>query len=342
MGMISAFDVKNPGTYAYVGGCRNVVWLVGRIVHVDQKNRTIYLTRQTDDTQPVTEGENLERTIPIYYTGNTILPSWVKPGNDIRTICHVYSRLWQPVRKKAPQESQTAEGDHEPETSLSSNHLGDEQEIVLDDIPIDDIVEDSPEIKAEEDEVQEESRQEASFVRLVLKYIGRPEISDYSNIKQLANNISDANSMEDLIRRSMIFSRGSNYFEVAGFIETKAVRVGGSERHMRFILRQGQSDRLALTIDLIGKNCLLYKKNIIPSVPVLVKGSVIAGVNPIDHSPLAILRAENILGMTPDRDDFTFTSPPEWAKAIRARYLQLVEQERQRQLAIERRRKMLS
>ncbi len=350
MGMISRFDINNPSNYAYVGGCRNVAWLTGKIVRIDTENRIIYLTRMTNDRDSASLSSGNERVIPIYYGASINFPEWVKPGNDIRTICHIYSGAWprgksKPTVSKNEGESTAAKESNQEDTTDSLNFTDSVDEDdggIFVDVDEEDIL--SAVSSAQlEDTSSEPSEDEGntSFIRLVVKYIGRPELSDYTNLNQLANNIIEAQTMDDLIKRGMIFSRASNYFEVAGFIETKPVRAGGSDRHLRFVLRQGANDRHALMIDLIGKTCNIYRKNIQPSIPILVRGSVVAGISGKTNTPVALLRAENISSFSPDRDDFTFSAPPDWAKAIRARVIQLAEQERQRQAALERKRRML-
>lgn len=79
--MIPAHDIDNPRNYAYVAGCRNAAWLVGRVHEIDHENRCLLITRSGED-----------ELISANLEGGDRIPADMKIGDAIKLICHIYSR----------------------------------------------------------------------------------------------------------------------------------------------------------------------------------------------------------------------------------------------------------
>lgn len=80
--MIPFHDIDKPHTYAYVAGCRNVAWLVGRVQSIDSANRTLKITRTGEDS-----------IIPIELERGDRIPDDLREGDAVKLICHIYSGL---------------------------------------------------------------------------------------------------------------------------------------------------------------------------------------------------------------------------------------------------------
>lgn len=78
--MIPQHELENTFSYAYVAGCRNALWLVGRVAEVDHENKIIRISRATN-----------ESTIPAYFEKNDRIPEDTKVGDAVKLICHIYS-----------------------------------------------------------------------------------------------------------------------------------------------------------------------------------------------------------------------------------------------------------
>lgn len=78
--MIPQHELENTFSYAYVAGCRNALWLVGRIAEVDHENKMIRISRSSNDA-----------TIPAYFEKGDRIPDDTKVGDAVKLICHIYS-----------------------------------------------------------------------------------------------------------------------------------------------------------------------------------------------------------------------------------------------------------
>lgn len=87
--MIPSHEAEKAQSYAYVAGCRNAAWLVGRVQKIDTENRVIYLTRSGEDAM-----------IPLSLEGGDRIPGDVVEGSVIKVILHVYSG----IREEAPED----------------------------------------------------------------------------------------------------------------------------------------------------------------------------------------------------------------------------------------------
>lgn len=77
--MIPLHEADKPHTYAYVAGCRNVAWIVGKICTIDHAKKMLTLVRDG------------EEEIPIYLEKKDELSSDLQPGQQVKLICHIYS-----------------------------------------------------------------------------------------------------------------------------------------------------------------------------------------------------------------------------------------------------------
>jgi hypothetical protein len=80
--MIPFHDIDKPHTYAYVAGCRNAAWIVGKLHHVDAPNKRMMITRAGEDS-----------IIPVDFEGGDRIPNDYKEGDAVKLICHVYSGI---------------------------------------------------------------------------------------------------------------------------------------------------------------------------------------------------------------------------------------------------------
>lgn len=84
--MIPLSDISKPQNYAYVAGCRNVAWLVGKVVSIEgtpEQGHVLWLSRQNR------EGEEL--AFPVHMERGDRVPEGVTTGKLAKVICHLYS-----------------------------------------------------------------------------------------------------------------------------------------------------------------------------------------------------------------------------------------------------------
>jgi hypothetical protein len=80
--MIPAHEIENTFSYAYVAGCRNALWLVGRVHHIDAENKVVFVSRSND-----------ESFVPVYLEKSDRIPDDLKDGDAVKMICHIYSGI---------------------------------------------------------------------------------------------------------------------------------------------------------------------------------------------------------------------------------------------------------
>lgn len=83
--MIPLHEADKPHKYAYVAGCRNVAWLVGKIHALDQEKKIIHISRSGGDKD--------ERLIPVHLERGDRIPDDFKTEDSVKLICHIYSGL---------------------------------------------------------------------------------------------------------------------------------------------------------------------------------------------------------------------------------------------------------
>lgn len=82
--MIPAHELDNPISYAYVAGCRNAAWLVGKILEIDEEKRVIKINRSMNDN---------DGYIPINLEKDDRIPDFLNVGDSIKIIAHIYSGI---------------------------------------------------------------------------------------------------------------------------------------------------------------------------------------------------------------------------------------------------------
>jgi hypothetical protein len=75
-------ELENTFSYAYVSGCRNALWLVGRVHHIDQDKKIVFVSRA--------KGESC---IPVYLEKTDRIPDDLKDDDVVKMICHIYSGI---------------------------------------------------------------------------------------------------------------------------------------------------------------------------------------------------------------------------------------------------------
>ncbi|NVZ11757.1 hypothetical protein HW932_21145 [Allochromatium humboldtianum] len=81
--VIPLHEADKPHKYAYVAGCRNVAWLVGKIHEIDHEKKIIKITRSADES----------KLIPIHLERGDRIPDDFKVADNVKLICHVYSGI---------------------------------------------------------------------------------------------------------------------------------------------------------------------------------------------------------------------------------------------------------
>lgn len=261
--MIPLHEIDKPHNYAYVTGCRNVAWLVGRLHAIDEEKRVLNITRSDEDS-----------IIPVTLERGDNIPNDLKAGDIVKLICHIYSGV---------------------------------------------------------NEENEDDLKAIRTSRLIAKFIGRPTLLDMRPKVDFRESEIDSSLFEEFDLPSEL-TPVSNNLELAGFVDGTPVLVRDRDHdrdRMVFMLRQSNTPKGLIPIEIAGKHAPLYRKLVKTGMAVFVNGIILSGKRHDTGEPVPIIRSNHVRKADPEKD-FKFEKLPDWVVDIRRRHEAFLRQERAR------------